>query len=198
MLACCYVFDGNNTGAVMRTITKRHAPINIFGQATVKRVAEMTLEETRYALLIDRQTGIGSLIAFHEDNSAVVGLADLDALKYINDTFGHEAGDRLLQTMAAILDAVTGGRAYRLHGDEFAIRAECEANAKAAFEKAQARMNQVALTLQYNDGRAVTHTNFGFSYGIGKTLREADINLQAHKQARTEQGHRRPRFERIA
>ncbi|MFJ3193755.1 GGDEF domain-containing protein [Streptomyces griseoviridis] len=53
-----------------------------------------------------------------------VVLLDLDGFKPLNDTHGHAAGDRAIQTTAAALtDAVSGhGRAVcaRLGGDEFA------------------------------------------------------------------------------
>lgn len=47
---------------------------------------------------------------------------DLDNLKMVNDTFGHQAGDALLQTVAAcIATAVAPDRVFRLGGDEFAV-----------------------------------------------------------------------------
>lgn len=49
-------------------------------------------------------------------------IVDLDNLKTTNDTFGHEAGDRLLQETASRLAQVaTPDRAFRVGGDEFAL-----------------------------------------------------------------------------
>ncbi|QKC85582.1 EAL domain-containing protein [Mesorhizobium sp. NZP2077] len=49
-------------------------------------------------------------------------LVDLDNLKTINDTFGHAAGDALLQVVAARLgDSVAPDRVFRMGGDEFAV-----------------------------------------------------------------------------
>ncbi|MCV9938192.1 EAL domain-containing protein [Boseaceae bacterium BT-24-1] len=49
-------------------------------------------------------------------------LIDLDNLKTINDTFGHAAGDALLQAVAArVGECVLPGRVFRLGGDEFAV-----------------------------------------------------------------------------
>jgi two-component system, cell cycle response regulator len=48
-------------------------------------------------------------------------LFDLDGFKQYNDTFGHPAGDQLLERLSARLSAVLAGRgtAYRMGGDEF-------------------------------------------------------------------------------
>ena len=47
---------------------------------------------------------------------------DVNGLKEINDRFGHDAGDKLLQTGAAIMQSsVTKGNLYRVGGDEFVV-----------------------------------------------------------------------------
>ncbi len=53
-------------------------------------------------------------------NAAFV-MWDLDNLKYINDTYGHEYGDRYIQKAASILNKVTVENAIvaRMSGDEF-------------------------------------------------------------------------------
>ncbi|KHL25883.1 diguanylate cyclase [Croceibacterium mercuriale] len=49
-------------------------------------------------------------------------VADMDNLKIVNDTFGHQAGDRMLQTVAArMAAALPTDQIYRLGGDEFAV-----------------------------------------------------------------------------
>ena len=50
-------------------------------------------------------------------------LSDLDHFKDVNDTFGHDAGDRVIAAFAAILRDVSGGRHVvgRLGGEEFAL-----------------------------------------------------------------------------
>ena len=51
-----------------------------------------------------------------------VAFIDVNGLKEINDRFGHEAGDQLLQTGAAIMQSsVPEGNLYRVGGDEFVI-----------------------------------------------------------------------------
>lgn len=52
-------------------------------------------------------------------------MLDLDNLKVTNDTFGHQAGDELLQAVAGrVAASVQGARAFRIGGDEFAVIVE--------------------------------------------------------------------------
>ncbi len=55
--------------------------------------------------------------------AATFALFDLDGFKGYNDTFGHAAGDVLLDRLARRLAAAVAerGRAYRLGGDEFCV-----------------------------------------------------------------------------
>ena len=48
--------------------------------------------------------------------------ADMNGLKYTNDHFGHNAGDRLLKDAAVILQSTfVGAEIYRAGGDEFLV-----------------------------------------------------------------------------
>ncbi|HLG69349.1 MAG TPA: EAL domain-containing protein [Chloroflexota bacterium] len=59
----------------------------------------------------------------HDGSMAALLLLDLDYFKEVNDTFGHEWGDRLLQAVAQRLKASVrdSDMVARLGGDEFAI-----------------------------------------------------------------------------
>jgi diguanylate cyclase (GGDEF)-like protein len=82
---------------------------------------------------LDGLTGLRNAAAFSADVADVptaagfsLVLIDGDQFKDVNDSFGHLAGDRLLQALATELtDALRGSdRIYRIGGDEFAAVVE--------------------------------------------------------------------------
>jgi diguanylate cyclase (GGDEF)-like protein len=110
-----------------------------FQAASGLRMAAAVLE-LRERAARDPLTGLGHHAAFYEALPALresgpfaVLLADLDGFKVLNDTRGHAAGDDALRAMAALLRSAspTGGRAFRIGGDEFALVFECEGEAQA-------------------------------------------------------------------
>ena len=57
-----------------------------------------------------------------EQQTVVVAMLDLDGFKQVNDTVGHEGGDRVLQALAGLLQSgLPGAVVARLGGDEFAL-----------------------------------------------------------------------------
>ncbi len=67
---------------------------------------------------------VDKLVADDDDSKTSLGIlfADLNGLKQVNDTEGHEAGDTLLKNAAAMLKTVfEGGEIFRAGGDEFLI-----------------------------------------------------------------------------
>jgi diguanylate cyclase (GGDEF)-like protein/PAS domain S-box-containing protein len=125
---------------VIRDITKRKRM-----EEDLKRTAaelfqsnsELKLQEDRlrYLAYHDPLTGLPNRKLFIEqleesldwakNNELMVGLLfiDLDGFKKVNDTFGHEMGDRLLITVAARLSNCLRGSdtVARLGGDEFTV-----------------------------------------------------------------------------
>jgi diguanylate cyclase (GGDEF)-like protein len=91
------------------------------------------LRTTRREALTDGLTGLPNrrrlmrdldhAVADHDGHGSTFAFYDLDGFKTYNDTFGHAAGDLLLDRLAGRLaDVVAGhGRAYRLGGDEFCV-----------------------------------------------------------------------------
>jgi diguanylate cyclase (GGDEF)-like protein len=102
-------------------------------QERMQRLADDLIHQSKH----DPLTGLGNRLLFAEtaelvlalpavgvDRAAAVVLLDLDDFKMVNDTFGHDAGDRVLVEVARRLKGIirNGGESvFRLGGDEFAF-----------------------------------------------------------------------------
>lgn len=84
-------------------------------------------------------------------------MLDVDNLKIVNDTFGHQAGDDLLKIVAIRLaESVAPHSTYRLGGDEFAVLIEGDDVANIATIAAQVRRGLTSLA--NCDGHSVIPT----------------------------------------
>ena len=77
---------------------------------------------------IDALTGIRNRQALRHDYNSYLGhevivmMMDLNDFKLINDTYGHEEGDRILRETGKLLrDAFGADYCYRYGGDEFLV-----------------------------------------------------------------------------
>ena len=118
------------------------------------------------------------------ETPAVLTMFDLNGFKNYNDTFGHLAGDALLQRLgSALAEAVAafGGRAYRPGGDEFCVIAN--ATHQHALEEAAC----IALS-DHGEGFEVT-TAFGSvvipqdTGDATEAMRKADSAMYAQKRS---------------
>lgn len=96
--------------------------------------------------------------------SATLLFLDLDSFKPINDTFGHQAGDRLLQLVAERLRHTLSAADViaRLGGDEFVVLAD---NLTAEQALAVGQRVIAAVTMSYELGEGVSG-NVGVSIGL--------------------------------
>jgi diguanylate cyclase (GGDEF)-like protein len=113
----------------------------IYQQVLIKRLRRQLAEKQHHSIIlrdlamIDALTGLYNrrfaeqrLVAevarsARKGHPLTVVLLDLDEFKHINDTYGHPAGDLVLQEFAAALNrAIRGGDlAVRMGGDEFLL-----------------------------------------------------------------------------
>jgi diguanylate cyclase (GGDEF)-like protein len=122
-----------------------------------------------------------------ESRELLFAMFDLDGFKLYNDTFGHLAGDALLQRLGGRLAATTqpSGAAYRMGGDEFCVLARVSA------ESAEQLLNDTVAALQ-DDGDG---WHVGCSHGAvwipseaateSQVLKLADERMYANKTNRS-------------
>ena len=147
----------------------------------------------------DQVTGLFNRSAFekylnesepHTFSHTVCVYIDVNGLHELNNKHGHEAGDKLLQSVAECLRAqFPDGSLYRIGGDEFVVFS------KADTAVCEARMQAVSSALAAQD--------YSISYGIaaqrasaglGDLVREADENmLKGKRRYYAEHDRRRPR-----
>jgi GGDEF domain-containing protein len=91
-------------------------------------ILAVSIIETSYLLAYhDELTTLPSRRAFNDallrlEAPYSIAVVDIDHFKRVNDTYGHDTGDQVLQLVASRLARVTGGgQAYRCGGEEFAI-----------------------------------------------------------------------------
>jgi diguanylate cyclase (GGDEF)-like protein len=107
-----------------------HASVALANAELVERVRRAA-EETEHLSLHDPVTGLPNRLHFQKrlarrlevTGSAAVLLMDIDRFKEVNDTLGHDVGDKLLRHVAGRLRTLQGDETVvaRLGGDEFAV-----------------------------------------------------------------------------
>jgi two-component system, cell cycle response regulator len=109
------------------------------------------LAGSRHEAVTDLLTGLPNRRSLIADlnkppqGQSVLALFDLNGFKAYNDSFGHTAGDDLLQRLGESLGAAAApwGRAYRLGGDEFCVLASTDrVKADAIVGAAQAALSE--------------------------------------------------------
>ncbi len=131
---------------LLRSVAKGQTPEDL-PKPNIKEMAEvmpaierMTRQihnrqtELKELSLTDDLTGLPNRRHFQETLDRAIGLArrgmpvcvgliDIDHFKQVNDTFGHDVGDKVLQTLAEVLQKHTRASdfAARIGGDEFAV-----------------------------------------------------------------------------
>lgn len=127
---------------------------------------------------IDALTGLPNRRALDErlarsQGRIAVAMADVDHFKRFNDRHGHEAGDRVLRTVARELRRCRGGSAYRYGGEEFAIVFEGRQveRASESLERVRAGVESVRVRLRGGAARRAQAVRRGQQDGeVGVTI----------------------------
>jgi diguanylate cyclase (GGDEF)-like protein/PAS domain S-box-containing protein len=187
-------YKGRTLTCVIRDITQR-------------KTLERRLRHLAYH---DKLTGLGNRDLFNEDMATMIQASqddpsrkgavlylDLDGFKHINDTFGHDAGDKLLIETARRIRVCLRDHdsAYRFGGDEFVVILAGIRKADDALLVAERILAGVAnpYILRSEGLKTGSRIGVGVSIGIaivpdnGKTLEEAtksaDIAMYCSKES---------------
>lgn len=167
-------------------------------------VTDLKLAEERLSHRVnhDMLTGLPNRSLLHSAMEALVSrgtepqrfaflLLDLDRFKEINDTFGHDHGDAVLQEMRPRLRAAVAGPGLiaRLGGDEFGILLE-GAGAREAEAAAQAVLAALERPIFVNGQMLEVGASVGIALfpdhgrDVASIVRVADVAMYAAKRSR--------------
>ena len=154
------------------------------------------INEQSVKISIDLLTGVFSRFAYNDvmesyDNQApedfVAFLIDINGLKVVNDTLGHEAGDELICGAADCIMKAVGnkGRTFRIGGDEFVVFGTMK---KEQAEETLLEMNRIITSwsgekvksLSVSAGYALASEFTGYS--IEDLTKEADKAMYEQKK----------------
>jgi len=159
------------------------------------RSKQDALDWVLQSTMLDPLSGLETLpakeISGPKPEGWVDAISDLNALKAINDMWGHEAGDQVIRALGKIVKAEVvreGGRAFRIGGDEFCYWFPDTEAAKRALERIDAKFQAATFSIggQKREG-------FSISYGIGPDVTAADNALYQDKERRKRLGQRAER-----
>jgi diguanylate cyclase (GGDEF)-like protein len=149
---------------------------DVFNRGYLQIAIERTVKEVR------RNGGEASVL-----------FVDVDGMKDVNDTYGHQAGDALLVELARLLrdSCRESDVVARYGGDEFVVLmpstgAAGAANVERKVAAAIAARNAAAGAAPRLSASAGTHT--ATADGVDTLLREADRRMYASKRARGGRG----------
>ena len=183
--------------AILHSTTRHELEVKLFETyQQVKQLAEtdsLTGLPNRY--FFDETLKVAIANNRRNEHTLALLLLDIDNFKLINDNFGHDVGDLLLQkTVAKIKKCLRGNELFaRLGGDEFSITVSNLENTQQALFIAQRIINAMQEPIEI----ATTSINTTVSIGIalhpfnGKSSEElfkyADIAMyRAKKQGRNQ------------
>ncbi len=167
--------------------------IIVEGIATDITERKQSQKIVEYLASHDQLTGLANRGMYHDFQSKALSralrhgrklaviLIDLDHFKDVNDRLGHDAGDRLLKSVADRLTACVRmvDLVARLGGDEFAIVMEEISHAEDAATIARKILDSLALPHRLAEHEVSIAASIGIAVFTGAPLSLDELNKQA-------------------
>lgn len=177
-------------------------PLHLISQMQDITERKRAQAELAHQALHDPLTGLPNRVLFldrlgvslarlgRRDTGVAVLFLDLDRFKLINDSHGHDAGDRVLVEVAARLRALLrpSDTLARLGGDEFTILCEDVADEGAAAAVAERVAATLGPPVMVDDAEAYLSASIGIAVGRdpgmapAALLRDADAAMYGAKE----------------
>jgi diguanylate cyclase (GGDEF)-like protein/PAS domain S-box-containing protein len=173
------------------------APLYLQGYLLDVTIERETQAQLREMALFDPLTKLANRAFFQEQFQQAVatrkdGLSatalmfvDLNDFKAVNDRWGHDAGDRVLEALGGrIHESVRAGdSAARIGGDEFAIVLPSVAEPAEAARAAERLLEQVRQPIELDGKQLSVSASVGISIGtdVDVMLKEADAAMYRAK-----------------
>lgn len=154
-------------------------------------------EELRYRASHDPLTGLANRLLFldrlehararasRDGSGLAVLFVDLDDFKEINDTWGHSAGDLVLQEVAERLaqSVRSGDTVARFAGDEFTVLLEGVSTPEEVAAIAQRLMDSTVEPIELGETTVHAGCSVGAALAVGRHLPDSSSMLLAADQA---------------
>ena len=176
--------------AVIRDITERKEIQDLLEQAALHDPVT-GLPNRR---MIEDELSAASARAARSGRAPAALFLDVDRLKPVNDTYGHDAGDRVLRSVAARLTATVrrGDVAGRYGGDEFVVIAEELSDPRHEVDRLVARLDAV-LSEPHNIGEVAIQVRASIGGAIWTEGMSPDALIVAADRAMYAEKERRRR-----
>ncbi|MBQ6738179.1 MAG: diguanylate cyclase [Synergistaceae bacterium] len=138
-----------------------------------KRILEMARQD--YLTGLATRWYLNEYIENNKDEKNITCIYfDLDNFKFVNDTYGHGAGDRALAATAEMIQReFTDGFAARMGGDEFMLVLTGERNVK----EVESKVNNFMKKLLEYYAQTKTMKTLSISAGISQKLQHQDKTI---------------------